>query len=792
MQKVHLLCNAHLDPAWLWPWNEGLAEALSTFRVAAEFCENYDGFVFNHNEAVLYEWVEEHEPALFERIKILVKQGKWRIMGGWYIQPDCLMPSGESFLSQIALGREYFKEKFGVAPTTAINFDPFGHTRGLVQILAKTGFDSYIAMRPEAFKGNFIWRGFDGSEIMVCRCFKGYNSLKGYALEKIKNMIKEHPEEDILLCPWGIGNHGGGPSKIDLEQINEFIKNKDVEVLHSSAEAYFKDLNKEKLPVVSEDLVPFAVGCYTSMVRIKQANRRLENKIAITEKAVSYAKMAHGFEYDEAAFKAAKKALAFCQFHDILPGSGIKKVEEDSLKTLGYGEEIADRLYNKVFIKLCEGQKKAKEGEIPVLVFNPHPFEVESEFEVEFLLQNQNWPDDEWTVATVYDEEGNQLLSQHEQTASSLNLDWVKRVCFRAKIAPASVSRFDCTLKVVKRDELPKFDYPDDNITVKNDRMTAIISRKTGLIERYEVDGISRLENAGRIEVYKDNEDPWGMTVESFTDYIGEFTLMSDEAANAFAGYPEEDFKNVRVIEYGDVRTTVQAFFEYGRSVAVVEYKLPKKGTHIDVNITLFSNDVNRMIKLSLNTGFIGTPCGETAFGKNIHPANERECVFQRWCGIENEKNGVYVLNRGTYGGSFKENEIKISLLRTPVYSGHPIRERQIAPSDRYSNHIDMGERSFSFRIVTEGEVERQALIFNEEPQVIAFFPSGEGEKAGSVVTLDNPDVILSSFKPCNDGYEVVLHNFADYENKAQLYIKPLNKTLDLVFGSYELKIIKI
>ena len=168
MKKMHLICNAHLDPVWLWRWEEGLGETLSTFRIAAEFCENYDGFIFNHNEALLYEWIEEYDPALFSRIQGLVSAGKWHIMGGWYVQPDCNMPSGESFTRQILYGKRYFMEKFGVEPKTAINFDPFGHTRGLVQIMAKSGFDSYIFCRPDiSLKDlpgeDFTWVGTDGS-----------------------------------------------------------------------------------------------------------------------------------------------------------------------------------------------------------------------------------------------------------------------------------------------------------------------------------------------------------------------------------------------------------------------------------------------------------------------------------------------------------------------------------------------------------------------------------------------------------------------------------------------------
>ena len=418
MEKLHLLCNAHLDPVWLWRRNEGIAEALSTFRVAADFCENYDGFIFNHNEALLYEWVEEHEPKLFERIKKLVKEGKWVIMGGWYIQPDCVMTSGESLMNQIALGNEYFLEKFGVKPTTAINFDPFGHSRGLVQILAKTGYDAYLFMRPQSFSGDFLWEGFDGSKILAHGFKESYGSLKGEALNKIKTAIDEYKDNDVVLTLWGIGNHGGGPSKIDLEAINEFIKSSDLKIIHSTAENYTKEVDRSKLPIRKESLIPSMIGCYTTMVRIKQANRHLENKIAITEKLMSYADMLTDFTFDKEELYKAKKTLAFCQFHDILPGTLIKPAEDDSLTQFAYAEEIADNLYNKAFFKLCDGQKKAKENEIPVMIFNPHPFEIEEELEVGFLLQNQNWNEFEETVATVYDQNGNILPTQNEKPES--------------------------------------------------------------------------------------------------------------------------------------------------------------------------------------------------------------------------------------------------------------------------------------------------------------------------------------------------------------------------------------
>lgn len=787
MKKLFLLCNAHLDPVWLWRRNEGLAETISTFRVAAEFCEEFDGFIFNHNEALLYEWVEEHEPELFKRIQKLVADGKWVIMGGWYLQPDCVMTSGESLMEQIRLGHEYFNEKFGVVPKTAINFDPFGHGRGLVQILKNAGYENYVFMRPEKYEGDFVWEGLDGSEVFAHCMHWGYNSRKGRAADKIDHFFKAQSDKDNVICFWGIGNHGGGPSKKDLIDIDKLMKESHVLIKHSTCEDYFDALDKSKLKSVKESLISVHVGCYTSMVRIKQANRSLENKLAVTEKIMTYADALTDFEFDAEELKKAKKALAFCQFHDILPGSAIKPVEDDSLKTFAYGEEIADNLYNKAFFKLCSGQKKAKDGEIPIIVFNPHPYEIEGEFEIGFMLQDQNWNEDEQTYAYVYDEEGREILTQNEKPECTFNLDWIQKIAFRGKLAPSGITRFDCKLKTLNESLTPK-QTTDEFIKIENERMKAHISTKTGLIAHYEVDGRVLIENSGKIEVYKDNEDPWGMNVDSFKDFDGEFTLMADKDVNEFTGYPEENYKNVRIVEDGVVRTKIQAFFEYGRSVAVIEYTVPKYGAYIDVDILMYSNDVSKMFKYRLDTKVSGKPYGQIAFGNEELYSDEKECVFHKWCGIKNDDAGLYVLNRGTYGGSFTENSIRLSLLRTPMYATHPIRDRQVAPHDRFIKHIDMGERSFSFRITAEENVEREAQTFNEAPLLLSFFPSGQGEKTGSVIEIDNPDVLLSSIKKKNDAYEAVIYNTTNKPQKAEIRCVRTDEVISCDFKKYEIK----
>ena len=193
---------------WQWEWEEGAAEALSTFRIAADFCDKFHNFVFCHNEALFYKWIEEYDKELFTTIQKLVKEKKWHIMGGWQLQPDCNMPSGEMFVRQIMTGRKYFLEKFDSVPTVAVNVDPFGHNRGLVQIMNKCGYKGYLFMRPhEEFihlpKNEFKCVGYDDSELTAVRT-PSYNSAKGKATQKINEYIEKLGENEFNICLWGM------------------------------------------------------------------------------------------------------------------------------------------------------------------------------------------------------------------------------------------------------------------------------------------------------------------------------------------------------------------------------------------------------------------------------------------------------------------------------------------------------------------------------------------------------------------------------------------------------------
>lgn len=774
-QTVHLICNAHLDPVWLWEWEEGVAATISTFRTAADLCEEFDGFVFNHNEAILYKWVEDYQPDLFARIQRLVSEGKWHIMGGWHVQPDCNMPSGESFVRQILLGKTYFREKFGVEPHTGINLDPFGHSRGLVQIMAKSGYDSYLHTRPSPGdlpleSEQFIWVGFDGSEIMSTRC-GGYNSPLGGARAKVEAHLQSAGDAACTTVLWGVGNHGGGPSRKDLADLKELIaSDTGFAIKHSTPEDYYADLKRDRqaMPRVERDLNPWGVGCYTSQIRIKQKHRLLENELFSLEKMASAAALQGLMSYPADEIAAAAYDLATCQFHDILPGSSIQPVEEMSIRILDHGLEAVSRAKARAFFSLASGQKPAADGEIPILVYNPHPFKVRAIVECESQLVDFNWKE-EFTITPVY-HNGALVPSQNEHEASNLNLDWRKRAVFLADLEPSSMNRFDCRTQTLPEKPKPTLAPQNGKIVFKTAEIEVVINCETGLIDTYRVDGVDYVgPNAFEPIVMMDNEDPWGGGTRSFRNLAGRFMLMSPEDGMRFSGVTKGTIPSVRVIEDGAARAVVEAVLEYGHSAICRRYMLPKSGTQIEVETRVHWNEKDRMMKLSVP---VAAGCsrylGQTAFGYHELPTNGDECVAQKWVAVVSSDGAraLTCINDGVYGSDYSEDGLRLTLLRSSAYSGLPIGDRTIVPQDRSTPRIDQGERLFRFWVDAGrlperlAAIDREALVMNEKPFALSFFPSGAGRELGSFITLSDDVTQMSAAKISEDGASLIVRLF--------------------------------
>ena len=776
MTRLHLVCNAHIDPVWLWEWPEGAGEALSTFRTAADFCEREKGFVFCHNEALLYRWVEAYEPALFARIRRLVRRGRWSILGGWHLQPDCNMPSGESFVRQILAGARYFKEKFGVEVRTAANLDPFGHSRGLVQILARCGYQAYVFCRPDRPfldlpADDFVWVGFDGSEVRAVRVDAHYNSPEGGARAKVEKWLAGYADDRPYLLLWGIGDHGGGASRRDLADLRELMAERpEAGLRHSTAEAYVADLAESGLPLprVERDLNPWAVGCYTTMARIKRKHRELENELYSAEKMAAAAAFQALADYPGAELAAARDDLLFAEFHDILPGSSIAPAEEGALRLMDHGLEILSRVKARAFFALAAAEPMAAEGEIPIFVHNPHPFKARTIVECEFEGHEPNAGGG--YLAPRIERDGRPVPCQAEKELSNLSLEWRKRAVFEAELDPGRLNRYTCRLERIAGSPIPAAAVAGGALRFATGEIEVLINAATGLVDRLRI-GDREVLAAGAFRpiVLADNADPWGMGVRRFRGEAGAFALVGGDEAARISGTAAGPLAPVRVIEDGEVRTVAEAVLGYGRSALVLTYLLPKRGSEIGVEARVFWNEKDRMLKLAVPTLLHpASYIGQVAYGVQELPANGDEAVSQQWCAVVSRARdtALTVINDGTYGSDYVDGELRLSLLRSPAHAADPGGPGPMLRQDRLVPRIDQGERLFRVWINAGpaeerlAAIDREAQLRNEKPYALAYFPPGRGKKAEPFVAIGDPAVRLAAAKKAERGPELILRLF--------------------------------
>lgn len=752
MRNIYLLCNAHIDPVWQWGEKEGIGAALSTFRTASRFCRENDDFVFNHNEALLYRWVEQYEPELFEEIRRLVRLGCWRIIGGFELQPDCVLPAGEAYIRQILKGQSYFRTRFGKRPRSAVLFDSFGHSRGLVQILRDAGYHSYLFMRPEKDKldlpDTFLWEGLDGSRIIAHRLTTSYNTPFGEAAEKLHAWLDTNGQEQrIGLFAWGVGDHGGGPSQKDIEDLRVLgndLESEGIRLIQGGPEDFFTAVapTAETLPVVSKSLYPSMVGGYTSMYEIKQAYRQAENVLLKAEKMASYASLCGLLDYPRSTLENAWEALLFLQFHDVLPGTVTEEVMHEMLQKAGYISELADRVINAAFFAFAAREAQAKNGSIPLLIYNPHPYRLHWVAECEFMLPDQSWDESVCTVAKVY-HGSDPLPTQMIRENSNIPLDWRKRVAFHAVLEPCSMNRFDCRLQKIPVTHMGA-EVPH---VLQSGSMRCMFDAYTGLPEIWIRGWLPFSSPFGRIRVMEDNEDPWHMASPFIDHPVGEMVL--DPGAG------------LRLVEDGPVRAVVEGRYIYKSSYAVVQYLFEKTVQEFRIRIELVNQEPDVLFKLEFpEKDREAQLLTETMFGMEPASCGGSEIVSHRLDYLRVGGRCIGIVNEGNYGGSFTGDLLYKNLLRSPAFCAHPIKERAVLPSNRHTSRMGVGRYCFSF-VLLFGEDNAQTLakftlraqLQGEQPVAVSFFPGGDGKGMSQppACRLDGP-VVLSACKAAEDG----------------------------------------
>jgi alpha-mannosidase len=715
---VHLICNAHLDPVWQWRWEEGASEALATFRTAVELLNEHDRLVFCHNEAVLYQWVERNDPALFKEIRKLVRRGRWAASGGWYLQPDVNMPGLESLIRQIAEGRGYFLEKFGASPKVAYNFDSFGHGGGLPQVLVRAGYTMYIHMRPQSHELDlpsdlYRWRGVDGSEILAYRIAVGlYHSERDNIEQKISEGIKLalDLDRDVPVF-WGLGNHGGGATRADLRVIDELMKKeKRVRIIHSTPDRFYAALSRtaKNVPVFEDDLQRVFTGCYTSLSRIKRAAQKSLGGLVQAEALKAATWWRYGQEFPSDELSEAWRSHLFNDFHDILTGSCTEPAERDALELYGKVSDSARRLRLEAAAAFNRGA--TQKLYIPVTVLNANPSLTHAPVEVECMADYRPFWKGRWHLQ-LFKLDGTEIPCQEEQPEALLPFNrWRRKVSFMADLPGLGVSHYEIRAYkgdgprlsaecAAKNDSCFLFQAKGDRAAVqksgKNPPLAKFdlrskLNNKIGLLTSLQTSGRECL--AGplfRPLVIIDDADSWG---------TGRSSYRQEEGAFQPKGRP-------RLIEKGPIRTIIETVLAYKKSRIVLHTILYPSWPVLEFRFRLLWNEERRRLKLSIPAAFKPdhVMC-EIPGGAIARPADGQEHVHGRWIFAEDSSGGketaLGIVNSGQYGFDFADGEIKLSVLRSSAYcheQGFKIRK---SPARKFA---DIGVHEFKL-LATAGE----------------------------------------------------------------------------------------
>lgn len=347
--------HAHIDLAWLWPVAETRRKTRRTWSSILRLMDMYEDFTFNQSSAQAYAWIEQDDPTLFERIKKRVQEGRWEPVGGSWVEPDSQVTGGEAFARQLFYGQRYFDRAFGVRNTIAWLPDVFGFSGGVPQLLLGGGIENFFTIKVTWSEASpfpfdlFMWEGINGSKVLAHTFFNpgaGYNGniepLDTYGTWK--NFVGKRVHDETMLS-FGWGDGGGGPSE---EMLENYARIKNYPVLPSlemgKVEDVFANLPVEGIPTyVGELYLELHRATLTTQALVKQLNRQGEHRLVEAETFATLATL-HGAEYPHERLDAAWQDLLYNQFHDILPGSSIHEVYEDTHPQLHEVVETASRI----------------------------------------------------------------------------------------------------------------------------------------------------------------------------------------------------------------------------------------------------------------------------------------------------------------------------------------------------------------------------------------------------------------------------------------------------------------
>ncbi len=698
-KKVHLIGNAHLDPVWLWRWEEGCAEVMATFQSALERMEDFDGYVFTCAGAQYYKWVEEMDPVMFKKIQQRVAEGRWRIVGGWWIQPDCNAPSGESFARHSLYSQRYYQRAFGVTCKTGYNVDSFGHNAMLPQILKLSGMDNYVYMRPMRdiekkydFPQNaFWWIGADGTRVKTYR-IPAHVAHGGYAtadpegtVAKARELADRSGKDGIPeMCFYGVGNHGGGPTIATMNALEPIL---DGDIGYSSPDTYFASL-KDDLPELKGELQHHASGCYSSVMEVKALNRKAEYRLQAAEAFELMARHA-GVLTDRTDFAALWENVLFNQFHDIMGGCSIRAAYDDVREAFGESLNGASRAWNRAAQAITRqidtgmGRPLGRNNRIdwrwnsvpgrgtPVTVFNPFSWPITSP-----IRTNARF-------TAITDENGRRLPTQRVRSGVTNGADDKHEDVFVAQVPPMGWRTYELyTGEAPCPPEPVEGTLEAGDSWMENDFLRVEFDPATGAMTRL-FDKVSKEERlaspAGALVVDDTKNDTWAHGIFAFRDVVGSFGSAA-----------------LKLTEKGDVMACLRVETRCEGSTLRQIYTLYRNQPGLQVDVKVFWQEKHRILKLSFPTGRAGDVTSSIPYGFLNRPQDGDEQPMGGW--VRLGRFGLATDSRAAYDA--QDGELRLTCLRSPIFADHfGVRDDQCEFSEQ-------GESRFSYTLMAQADNE--------------------------------------------------------------------------------------
>jgi len=797
---IHVVGHAHMDMNWLWTYSETMQMCNDNLRQVVSFMDEFPDYTMLQSQASVYNFVEMVDPPLFEKVKYYVKQGRLELAGGMWTEGDMNMSSGEAITRSFLLGQRYFLSRFN--KTTNIGWlpDNFGHISQMPQILKLTGCDYFYFHRCKPYLGTFWWIGPDSSKVL-CYANDTYN---GSITDDLKKEIQKFsPDKHRILQITGVGDHGGGPTRANIEKVHQLDKTPGyAAVKFTTAGEFFRKASGEMAgrPTHRGEMQFIFEGCYTTVADIKAGNRNNENMLFAGE-FLNTLRWLNGDKYPADSFHDLWATVAFNEFHDILPGSAINEANKEAIARHMEVLRKATELRNNAFRRMADEVKFQPGIGQPVVAFNLQPSSRTALVEANVYSNNEpatatlaGWgsyygsknikPVDkgQGTVASVMvrDASGKTYPAQIVW-GKSTPPGYTSKVQFIADNMPAGGYKtfyIDMGKPGISNDPVPFSDntFETDQFRIRFDMNTGCI---TSLYDKRSGKEFVRNDGQlGRLRIYL--EDKKG-GMKSWT--INKIVRQEDVT----------DVKSVKVVENGPVRACVETVMTWGKSRFVERTYLYRSYPRIDYDLEVHwletgsdSTDspmLRAVFPISMNNskfysqvpfdiaerpvdGMLkGKPAPSwlmhaDAYGIDAEKDDGQEVPAQKWVDVTDGKVGIALLNKTKYGHSFSHGDLRITLLRS---AGEPDIYPNIGKFNiSYSLFPHTGDWK-SGKVMAEGEDFNIPVYAAEPPSLALVSAHATRPEEKSFLSVSEPNVVLSGIKQSEDGKELIIRLYEVY-----------------------------